>query len=102
MIGGGVTRVVDTTPPGTWSADKNTMIWKLPDISPTTEISTMTLKAKFEIGAGPTIPSPATVQFICDGNTLSGVDMMLDSFGYKLSLKKNKCITGKYIAEPLK
>jgi hypothetical protein len=54
----------------------------------------MTLKAKFEIGAGPTIPSPATVQFICDGNTLSGVDMMLDSFGYKLSLKKNKCITG--------
>ena len=37
------------------------------------------------------------IQFMCDGITLSGIDMSLECSGYKLSLRKDKCISGKYI-----
>ena len=60
-------------------------------------IDTERIKAKFSVSLGPTVPIPAMIQFMCDGITLSGIDMSLECSGYKLSLRKDKCISGKYI-----
>ena len=56
---------------------------------------TCTLKSKFEVSSGPTSPTPALVHFMCDGSTLSGVAMAIESSAYKISLQKNKCFSGK-------
>ena len=58
---------------------------------------TCTLKSKFEVSSGPTSPTPALVYFMCDGSTLSGVAMAIESSAYKISLQKNKCFSGKDI-----
>ena len=58
---------------------------------------TCTLKSKFEVSSGPTSPTPALVHFMCDGSTLSGVAMAIESSAYKISLQKNKCFSGKVI-----
>ena len=58
---------------------------------------TCTLKSKFEVSSGPTSPTPALVHFMCDGSTLSGVAMAIESSAYKISLQKNKCFSGKDI-----
>ena len=58
---------------------------------------TCTLKSKFEVSSGPTSPTPALVHFMCDGSTLSGVAMAIESSAYKNSLQKNKCFSGKDI-----
>ena len=55
---------------------------------------TCTLKSKFEVSSGPTSPTPALVHFMCDGSTLSGVAMAIESSAYKISLQKNKCFSG--------
>ena len=34
---------------------------------------------------------------MCDGSTLSGVAMAIESSAYKISLQKNKCFSGKDI-----
>ena len=58
---------------------------------------TCTLKSKFEVSSGPTSPTPALVHFMCDGSTLSGIAMAIESSAYKISLQKNKCFSGKVI-----
>ena len=81
---------------------------------------TCTIKSRFEVSSGPTVPTPALVQFMCDGSTLSGVTMAIENPAYKISLHKNKCFSGKgrvddyefnfclfvflgkYMAEPIK
>ena len=68
-------------------------------LSPLSSLSqdTCTLKSKFEVSSGPTSPTPALVHFMCDGSTLSGVAMAIESSAYKISLQKNKCFSGKDI-----
>uniref|UniRef100_A0A1X7UC48 Uncharacterized protein n=1 Tax=Amphimedon queenslandica TaxID=400682 RepID=A0A1X7UC48_AMPQE len=58
--------------------------------------------SRFEVSSGPTVPTPALIQFMCDGSTLSGVAMAIENPAYKISLHKNKCFSGKYMAEPIK
>ncbi|XP_011409207.2 PREDICTED: F-BAR domain only protein 2-like [Amphimedon queenslandica] len=100
-VGGGVTSA-DPQPKGAWSDDKSTMVWKLPDVSSDKEIDTCTIRSRFEVSSGPTVPTPALIQFMCDGSTLSGVAMAVENPAYKISLHKNKCFSGKYMAEPIK
>ena len=66
-------------------------------ISSLSSQDTCTLKSKFEVSSGPTSPTPALVHFMCDGSTLSGVAMAIESSAYKISLQKNKCFSGKVI-----
>ena len=53
-----------------------------------------TLHAKFDVTSGPTVPAPAVVQFLCDGATMSGLTFDLTSDAYRVSLTKNKCLSG--------
>ncbi len=53
------------------------------------------LRAKFELSDGPSIPATLAVQFFSEGSTLSGVDMELVGSGYRLSLNKKRFSTGK-------
>jgi hypothetical protein len=55
------------------------------------------LRAKFEVSAGPSHPSQAAAQFLCEGHTLSGVDFELLGSGYRVSLVKKRFITGTLI-----
>ena len=55
----------------------------------------VTLRSKFELSSGPSTPKPTIVQFLCDGSTLSGMRLKLDTQAYKVSLYKNKVIAGK-------
>ena len=57
-----------------------------------------TLHAKFDVVNGPTVPAPATVQFLCDGATMSGLTFELSNDAYKVSLMKNKCLSGEFVA----
>lgn len=63
----------------------------LPPIPPS-DLSS--LHAKFEVSSGPTVPAPVEAQFLCDGATLSGLDLELVGGGYHISLLKKKCSTG--------
>lgn len=53
------------------------------------------LRAKFELSDGPSIPATLAVQFFSEGSTLSGVDMELVGSGYRLSLNKKRFASGK-------
>ena len=71
-------------------------LYSLSSLSPSFQ-DTCTLKSKFEVSSGPTSPTPALVHFMCDGSTLSGIAMAIESSAYKISLQKNKCFSGKDI-----
>lgn len=71
-------------------------IWQLSSISELSEKGSQgCVRAKFELNCGPSTPSVAAVQFVCDGTTLSGVDFELAGPGYRVSLVKKRIITGK-------
>lgn len=55
------------------------------------------LRAKFELSNGPSIPATLAVQFFNEGSTLSGVEMELVGSGYRLSLNKKRLVSGKTI-----
>lgn len=98
-INGDVTKM-QCIPPGTWSSEKVRAIWQLSSISELSEKGSQgCVRAKFELNCGPSTPSVAAVQFVCDGTTLSGVDFELAGPGYRVSLVKKRIITGKYLTE---
>ncbi|OBS80562.1 hypothetical protein A6R68_21235, partial [Neotoma lepida] len=51
------------------------------------------LRAKFDLSEGPSKPTTLAVQFLSEGNTLSGVDIELVGTGYRLSLVKKRFAT---------
>lgn len=53
------------------------------------------LRAKFELSDGPSIPATLAVQFFNEGSTISGVEMELAGSGYRLSLNKKRLVSGK-------
>lgn len=53
------------------------------------------LRAKFELSDGPSVPATLAVQFFTEGSTLSGVEMELVGSGYRLSLNKKRLVSGK-------
>jgi len=87
-------------PDAKWSRDNHRAIWKLGEVSQRDREGKGTLRAKFDLGSGPSTPSPVAVQFLCEGCNLSGVDFDLAGTGYRVSLVKKRFITGKYISEP--
>ncbi|XP_043096352.1 F-BAR domain only protein 2 isoform X8 [Puntigrus tetrazona] len=98
-ISGGVT-TMQSLPNAIWNAEQSKSLWKLSDISDKSENEgSGSLRAKFELSDGPSIPATLAVQFFSEGSTLSGVDMELVGSGYRLSLNKKRFATGRYMAD---
>lgn len=96
-MNGGVT-IMQSKPSATWSAEHQRALWKLQEVSSTSEPQG-TLRARFDLTQGPSTPSRIAVQFSCNGATISKLNFELKSQEYKLSLVKKRFTTGKYIAE---
>ena len=71
---------------------QNRAVWKLDDVS--VDKPDGSLRAKFDLSAGPSTPCPTAVQFVTENTTLSGVDFELNGPGYRMSLVKKRVITG--------
>ncbi|XP_058631278.1 F-BAR domain only protein 2 isoform X5 [Onychostoma macrolepis] len=98
-VSGGVTNM-QSLPNANWNAEQSKSLWKLSDISDKSENEgSGSLRAKFELSDGPSIPATLAVQFFSEGSTLSGVDMELVGSGYRLSLNKKRFATGRYMAD---
>ncbi|XP_062844295.1 F-BAR domain only protein 2 isoform X2 [Trichomycterus rosablanca] len=98
-VSGSVTNM-HSLPNAIWNSDQNKSLWKLNDISEKSENEgSGSLRAKFELSDGPSIPATLAVQFFNEGSTLSGVDMELAGSGYRLSLIKKRFVTGRYMAD---
>ncbi|XP_026777779.3 F-BAR domain only protein 2 isoform X5 [Pangasianodon hypophthalmus] len=98
-VSGGVTNM-HSLPSAIWNPDQNKSLWKLNDISEKSENEgSGSLRAKFELSDGPSIPATLAVQFFNEGSTLSGVEMELVGSGYRLSLSKKRLVSGRYMAD---
>ncbi|XP_060769463.1 F-BAR domain only protein 2 isoform X3 [Neoarius graeffei] len=95
-VSGGVTNM-HSLPTAIWNPDQSKSLWKLNDISEKSENEgSGSLRAKFELSAGPSIPATLAVQFFTEGSTLSGVEMELVGSGYRLSLSKKRLVSGQF------
>uniref|UniRef100_A0A7N5JHZ4 F-BAR domain only protein 2 n=1 Tax=Ailuropoda melanoleuca TaxID=9646 RepID=A0A7N5JHZ4_AILME len=98
-VDGGVTSM-QSLPPAVWNAEQMKAFWKLSGISEKSENGgSGSLRAKFDLSEGPSKPTTLAVQFLSEGNTLSGVDVELVGTGYRLSLVKKRFATGRYLAD---
>uniref|UniRef100_A0AAY5EA07 F-BAR domain only protein 2 n=1 Tax=Electrophorus electricus TaxID=8005 RepID=A0AAY5EA07_ELEEL len=98
-VSGGVTSM-QSLPSAIWNAEQSKSLWKLNNITEKLENEgSGSLRAKFELSDGPSIPATLAVQFFTEGSTLSGVDMDLVGSGYRLSLNKKRFATGRYMAD---
>uniref|UniRef100_A0A8P0P0N5 F-BAR domain only protein 2 n=2 Tax=Canis lupus familiaris TaxID=9615 RepID=A0A8P0P0N5_CANLF len=98
-VDGGVTNM-QSLPPAIWNAEQMKAFWKLSGISEKSENGgSGSLRAKFDLSEGPSKPTTLAVQFLSEGNTLSGVDIELVGTGYRLSLVKKRFATGRYLAD---
>uniref|UniRef100_A0AAY5EFM3 F-BAR domain only protein 2 n=2 Tax=Electrophorus electricus TaxID=8005 RepID=A0AAY5EFM3_ELEEL len=96
-VSGGVTSM-QSLPSAIWNAEQSKSLWKLNNITEKLENEgSGSLRAKFELSDGPSIPATLAVQFFTEGSTLSGVDMDLVGSGYRLSLNKKRFATGKIL-----
>lgn len=76
--------------------DSNRLVWNFVDISQKSqEDSVGTLKARLELKEGPSTPALVTIQFNCEGTTLSGIEFELLGSGYRISLVKRRFVSGK-------
>ncbi|XP_050009700.1 F-BAR domain only protein 2 isoform X11 [Alexandromys fortis] len=98
-VDGGVTNM-QSLPPAIWNAEQMKAFWKLSGISEKSDSGgSGSLRAKFDLSEGPSKPTTLAVQFLSEGNTLSGVDIELVGTGYRLSLVKKRFATGRYLAD---
>ncbi|XP_019373214.1 PREDICTED: F-BAR domain only protein 2 isoform X1 [Gavialis gangeticus] len=98
-VDGGVTNM-QSLPYAKWNAEQMKAYWKISSISEKSENGgSGSLRAKFDLSEGPSKPATLAVQFISEGNTLSGVDVELAGTGYRLSLLKKRFATGRYMAD---
>ena len=75
--------------------ESNKLVWNFTDISQHSDNGGIdTLRARLEIGTGPSTPSILTTQFNCEGTTLSGIDFELSGSGYRISLVKRRSVAG--------
>lgn len=93
-VDGGV-RNVQSKPHSAWLGESNRLVWNFTDISQHSENSGIdTLRARLEVGNGPSTPSMLSTQFNCEGTTLSGIEFELAGTGYRLSLVKRRFVSG--------
>ncbi|XP_058238846.1 F-BAR domain only protein 2 isoform X1 [Hemibagrus wyckioides] len=98
-VTGGVSNM-HSLPSAIWNSDQSKLLWKLNDISEKSENEgSGSLRAKFELSDGPSIPATLAVQFLNEGSTISGVEMELAGSGYRLSLNKKRLVSGRYMAD---
>jgi hypothetical protein len=97
-VNGGVRNTL-SRPSGSWLADKQQIVWKIGEVAPGDGETQTSIHAKFDVSEGPSLPQPAEVRFLCDGSTVSGVDLELIGTEYRVSLLKRKFSSGKYSAE---
>uniref|UniRef100_A0A182YQZ5 MHD domain-containing protein n=1 Tax=Anopheles stephensi TaxID=30069 RepID=A0A182YQZ5_ANOST len=98
-VDGGV-KNVQSKPHSAWQGESNRLVWNFTDISQHSESGGVdTLRARLEVGSGPSTPAIISTQFNCEGTTLSGIEFELAGSGYRLSLVKRRFVSGKYICE---
>lgn len=73
--------------------ESNRLVWNFTDISQHSDVDT--LRARLEVGSGPSNPAIISAQFNCEGTTLSGIEFELVGTGYRLSLVKRRFVSGK-------
>ncbi|XP_062509808.1 F-BAR domain only protein 1-like [Corticium candelabrum] len=95
-VNGGV-QSMTSKPEAAWIAEQSRVSWRLNEIRP--PAGSGSVQAKFNLSSGPGSPSPVALQFMCDGTTLSGINIQVISAGYRLSLLKKTFKSGKYTAE---
>ncbi|XP_021707828.1 F-BAR domain only protein 2 isoform X7 [Aedes aegypti] len=98
-VDGGV-KNVQSKPHSAWQGESNRLVWNFTDISQHSDnLGVDTLRARLEVGTGPSNPAIISAQFNCEGTTLSGIEFELVGTGYRLSLVKRRFVSGKYICE---
>ncbi|XP_055609113.1 F-BAR domain only protein 2 isoform X12 [Uranotaenia lowii] len=98
-VDGGV-KNVQSKPHSAWQGESNRLVWNFTDISQHSDNGGVdTLRARLEVGTGPSNPAIISAQFNCEGTTLSGIEFELVGTGYRLSLVKRRFVSGKYICE---
>nr|XP_022313423.1 F-BAR domain only protein 2-like isoform X3 [Crassostrea virginica] len=92
---------MQSLPPGEWNEESQRASWKLNDLSELSEEGSQgSIRAKFDLTAGPSRPSTSAIQFTCEGASLSGLDLELVGPGYRVSLMKKRFGAGKYLVDP--
>uniref|UniRef100_A0A182S6L8 MHD domain-containing protein n=1 Tax=Anopheles maculatus TaxID=74869 RepID=A0A182S6L8_9DIPT len=93
-VDGGV-KNVQSKPHSAWQGESNRLVWNFTDISQHSESGGVdTLRARLEVGSGPSTPAIISTQFNCEGTTLSGIEFELAGSGYRLSLVKRRFVSG--------
>ena len=78
--------------------ESNRLVWNFTDISQHSEGNGVgTLRARLEVGSGPSTPAVLSAQFNCEGTTLSGIEFELVGTGYRLSLVKRRFVSGEFV-----
>ncbi|XP_042243240.1 F-BAR domain only protein 2-like [Homarus americanus] len=96
----GVVKNMQSKPPGQWLKDQQRAVWKLTELSQhSTDAGVGSLRAKFDVAAGPSTPATVSAQFNCEGTTVSGLEFNLVGSGYRVSLIKKRFVSGKYICD---
>lgn len=91
----GDVKSINSTPEASWNPENNVATWKLDSISP--DSNTGCLRANCVVALGPSVPSPVSVQFNCQGVTFSGLEFLLNCSGYRISLIKKHVSSGKIL-----
>lgn len=77
--------------------ESNRLVWNFTDISQHSDNGGVdTLRARLEVGSGPSNPAIISTQFNCEGTTLSGIEFELVGAGYRLSLVKRRFVSGEF------
>ncbi|KAJ1346267.1 hypothetical protein KIN20_001019 [Parelaphostrongylus tenuis] len=88
-------------PPAVWSAENNSLTWKVTELSRYGDCAS-SLKARAHLASdGPSNAAHVHVQFQCSDTTISGVNVTLTSSDtYHMSMVRRKVMAGKYFCEP--
>lgn len=87
-------------PSATWHEESSRALWQFTELSQHSDGHGVgSLRARFELTAGPGSQGTIAAQFNCEGTTLSGVELELVGTGYRLSLVKRRFVSGKYICD---
>lgn len=96
---GAVSNVI-AMPKTAWNSENEQALWRYTELSQHSEDRGVgSLKARFELGKGPSNKGTISAQFNCEGATLSGIEFELMGNGYRLSLVKRRFVSGKYICD---
>ncbi|XP_013195323.1 F-BAR domain only protein 2 [Amyelois transitella] len=96
----GAVKNVIAMPKNTWNGENEQALWRFTELSQHSEDRGVgSLRARFELGKGPSSKATISAQFNCEGATLSGIEFELIGSGYRLSLVKRRFVSGKYICD---